>query len=266
MAAKKEVFYNMTLPLISVIMPAYNSEKYTTEAIESVIRQTYTNWELIVIDDGSSDGTVCCIEGQAAKDVRIRFYKNDKNIGVSETRNKAISLANGEWIAFLDSDDIWKPQKLEKQIKLSEMRCSEFVFTGVSFIDEAGQAFRWAMPVPTTVTYRKLLKQNVIACSSVMLKKELLLGRKMAGDAIHEDFALWLEILKNNTVAHGIDEPLIAYRVYGTSKSGNKIKSSKMTYKTYLNTGLGHIQALYYMFFYMINGLLKYSRLYRNGY
>ena len=248
-------------------MPAYNCEKYITEAITSVINQTYSNWELIVIDDCSQDNTVEEVKKLALIDTRIRLHQNERNIGVSKTRNKGITLAKGEWIAFLDSDDRWASDKLQKQLCfVNYHKGAEFIFTASRFMDENGQLFKWIMPVPETMTYRDLLKHNVISCSSVLISRQCLGSHRMIGDAIHEDFALWLEILKNNKVAHGIEEALIVYRVYGTSKSGNKIKSSKMTYKTYLNVGLGHIQALYYMFFYMINGIFKYSSLYRNGY
>lgn len=249
-------------PLVSVIMPAYNSERYITDAIESVVQQTYTNWELIVIDDGSSDDTVRRIEEQAAKDLRIRFYKNEKNIGVSETRNKAISLANGEWIAFLDSDDIWEPLKIEKQMRSASDNNYYFLFTGSAFIAENGERLSWIMPVPHKVSYKMLLKQNVISCSSVLIKKELIYEIGMHNDNTHEDFALWLKTLKKGIEAYGVNEPLLIYRLSNKSKSGNKLKSIAMSYRTYRSIGLSVFASVYYLFFLIINGIQKYLRLY----
>lgn len=243
-------------------MPAYNSENYITYSINSVISQTYKNWELIIVDDGSKDSTMTCIESLATGDNRIKVYKNTKNIGVSETRNKAISLAKGEWIAFLDSDDLWAAEKLDKQIAFSQRHHVDFVFTGARFINAEGRNFRWNMPVPQSVTYSQLLKQNVIMCSSVLVKKKLLIDKKMIGDRIHEDFALWLEILKNDTIAYGINEPLLTYRIYIESKSGNKIKSIIMSYRTYRCIGLSFITSIYYLCNLVKNGMKKYACIY----
>ena len=185
-------------PLVSIIMPAYNCEKYITEAIASVVNQTYPSWELIVIDDGSQDNTVNIVKGLVLKDKRINLYQNERNMGVSKTRNKGISVAKGQWIAFLDSDDCWAPEKLQRQLCISEEhKEAEFIFSASRFMDENGGLFKWIMPVPEVVTYRDLLKHNVISCSSVLISRQCLGNHRMISDAIHEDFALWLEILKN---------------------------------------------------------------------
>lgn len=258
----------MTIPKVSIIMPAYNSQKYIAEAAASVINQTYANWELIVIDDGSKDETLSVLRALQSQDSRIRLYQNQRNMGVAATRNRAISLARGEWIAFLDSDDRWAFEKLEKQLSLAEARKeAEFIFTGSRFMDEYGRFFKWIMTAPESVTYKKLLKQNVIPCSSVLISKRRLGEHRMQTDSasIHEDFALWLEILKEGGAAYGVDEPLLIYRISSKSKSGNKIKSAIMTYRTYLRSGIGRISVLYYMAFYLFNGFVKYRSLYKSG-
>lgn len=247
--------------LVSVIMPAYNCEKYIEEAINSVLFQTYSNLELIVIDDGSKDNTVKIIERLIKKDSRVKFYKNEKNLGVSATRNKGISLANGDWIAFLDSDDIWEKTKVKKQIKYASDINAEFVFTGVSYIDENGKAYKGTFEVPNKVTYKKLMRQNVITCSSVFIKKIFFNTIKMEKDEMHEDYAVWLRVLKTGTCAYGINEPLLIYRISPNSKSGNKIKTIKMTYKVFRFIGIKPLGSTYYMIRHIIGSVIKYRKI-----
>ena len=148
--------------LVSVIMPAYNCEKYVVEAINSVLAQTYKNWELLVLDDGSNDNTLQVIEEFSKNDSRIKALPNGKNMGVSATRNRGIELATGEWIAFLDSDDMWESKKLEKQLEVAKEKEAEFLFTGSSYINEQGEPFKGIFEVPAKVNYKKLRNQNVI--------------------------------------------------------------------------------------------------------
>jgi len=254
----------MANPLISIVMPAYNSEKYIRESLDSVRRQTYKNWELIVVDDGSNDKTGEIVKEAQKGDCRIKLYKNDKNIGVSMTRNRAVSLSSGGWIAFLDSDDCWKNDKLEKQMSCVKKNSAEFIYTGSSFMDADGGRYGWKMKVPASVSYVKLLRHNVISCSSVLIKKNILIRHKMIRDNIHEDYALWLNILKYDVAcAYAVQEPLLIYRICRKSKSGNKFKSIIMTYRTYIEAGLNNIQASYYICFNIVNNLKKYSHLIR---
>ncbi|GAA0746447.1 glycosyltransferase family 2 protein [Clostridium oceanicum] len=250
--------------LISIIMPAYNCEKYIEDAINSVILQTYNSWELIVIDDGSKDNTVNIIKELCNKDYRIRFYKNEKNLGVSETRNKGISLANGQWIAFLDSDDMWEVSKLEKQMIILNKMGAEFVFTGSSFINESGNYYNGIFEVPKKVNYKKLRIHNVISCSSVLLKKRFFKNIKMEKDDMHEDYAVWLRILRTGVEAYGINEPLLIYRISRNSKSGNKIKTIKMTYKVFRFIGINPIGSFYFMLRHVMGSIKKYQRIKTN--
>lgn len=244
--------------LVSVIMPAYNSGRFIGDSIISVLAQTYTNLELIVIDDGSKDNTVKIIEQLSKQDPRVHFVKNKINLGVSETRNKGISLASGDWIAFLDSDDIWEKTKIEKQMEYANETLAEFLFTGSSYINEDNTPYNGIFEVPSQVSYKKLLRQNVITCSSVLLKKRFFDNIKMEKDEMHEDYAVWLRVLRTGVIAHGINEPLLIYRISRNSKSGNKVKTLKMTYKVFRFVGLNPITSTYYMFRHVLGAIKKY--------
>lgn len=249
--------------MISIIMPAYNAEKYIEQSIQSVLAQTYTNWELLVIDDGSSDQTAAIVKAWQQKDSRICYISNKKNIGVAETRNRGISAAHGEWIAFLDSDDCWHSEKLQLQIDTAVKCHADFLFTGSSFMDEYSSPLNYYLPAPPTVNYKQLLKQNVISCSSILIRKSLVAQYPMKhAENMHEDFAVWLQILRDKKIsAYGINHPLLIYRISRTSKSGNKIKAGLMTYRVYRYIGLPVIPAFYYWCCYFYRSLKKYHNL-----
>lgn len=244
-------------------MPAFNADHYIEEAIQSVISQTINTWELIIIDDCSTDRTSEIARNYATIHSNIRYYNNPQNLGVAESRNRGISLSTGEWIAFLDSDDCWHPQKLESQLSYAKKHGVDFVFTGSSFINENSEPLNYYLSVPTTVCYRELLKQNIISCSSVLIQRELILQYPMKqASKMHEDFAVWLQILRDkNRCAYGIDKPLLIYRISSTSKSGNKIKAGIMTYQVYRYLDIHTIPALYYWICYTIRSLKKYRNL-----
>lgn len=248
--------------LVSIVMPAYNCEKYVVEAINSILAQTYRNWELLVLDDGFKDNTLRIIEEFSQKDSRIKALPNGKNIGVSATRNRGIELASGEWIAFLDSDDMWKPEKLEKQFEIVEKEAAEFLFTGSSYINEEGEAYKEIFEVPEKITYKKLRNQNVISCSSVLVKKKYFEHIKMEKDEMHEDYAVWLRILKTGVTAFGVNEPLLIYRISRNSKSGNKMKTVKMTYKVFRFVGINPFGSAYFMLRHVIASVGKYKRIF----
>lgn len=245
-------------PLISIVMPAYNSENYIGMAIDSVMAQTYKNWELIVIDDCSLDSTYRIAHERARLDDRIHIFKNLKNVGVASTRNKAVELAMGDWIAYLDSDDCWDRQKLEKQMDYCLENSVNFVFSASSFMNQNDVPLRGIFRVPKKISYQTLLKQNVIPCSSVLIQKNLLKKHRMEGESIHEDFAFWLRILQQEPYAYGMEEPLLIYRISQSSKSGNKLKSAAMTFRTYLFVGLTVPQSLYYLCHYTIKSIRKF--------
>ena len=246
---------------ISVIMPAYNCDQYIEEAINSVTNQTYQNWELLVVDDCSNDKTTQIIEKLSKVDSRIRFYSNKKNQGVSATRNKAISLANGSWLAFLDSDDIWDKTKLEKQINYANDRNAEFIFTGSSYTNEDGEFYPGGFEVPDEVIYEQLRNQNVISCSSVLIKRHFFDTIQMENDEMHEDYGVWLRVLRLGVTAYGINEPLLVYRISRNSKSGNKIKTIKMTYKVFRFIGINPIGSAYFTMRHIMGAFNKYRKI-----
>lgn len=247
--------------LVSIIMAAYNAERTIEQAINSVLSQTYPNFELLVIDDCSTDRTVQIVQQLAAKDNRIRLTSNKKNSGVSYTRKHGLEDAKGTWIAILDSDDAWTEDKLEKQILLQEKTGAEILFTGSAFMDADGNKIDWFLHAPSEVTYRQLLKQNVLSNSSALVRKNLYEEHYAIGDGMHEDFAIWLGILKEGKKAYGVDEPLLIYRIAKSSKSGNKMKAAKMNWNTYRYVGLNPLAAFYYECWYVVKGLLKYRNL-----
>ena len=246
------------LGLISIIMAAYNTEKTIEQAINSVLSQTYTNFELLVVNDCSTDRTAELVKSIAAKDSRVRLISNVKNSGVSYTRKHGLEEAKGSWIAILDSDDAWAPEKLEKQIDLQKKTNADLLFTGSAFMDSNGRPIDWYLHAPAEVTYRQLLKQNVLSNSSALVRKELYEVHYAIGDGMHEDFAIWLSILKEGKKAYGVDEPLLIYRIAKSSKSGNKVKAATMNWNTYRYIGLNMAEALYYECWYAVNGYLKY--------
>lgn len=250
--------------LISIIMAAYNTEKTIEQAINSVLSQTYTNFELLVVNDCSTDRTAEWVKSIAAKDSRVRLISNVKNNGVSYTRKHGLEEAKGDWIAILDSDDAWEPEKLEKQIVLQRRTNADLLFTGSAFMDSEGHPIDWCLHAPKEVTYRQLLKQNVLSNSSALVRKELYAKYYAIGDGMHEDFAIWLSILKEGKKAYGVDEPLLIYRIAKSSKSGNKVKAARMNWNTYRYVGLNLMEAIYYECWYIFNGIRKYRNLRNN--
>lgn len=246
---------------VSIITAAYNAEKTIETCINSVLAQSYPNWEMLIINDCSSDNTAQIVQDFIARDNRIRLIENEINSGVSFSRKVGLENARGEWIAVLDSDDAWASDKLEKQLSLASNTGAELVFTGSAFMDDDGNKLDWQLYAPAKLKYRQLLKQNLVSNSSVLVKKELYQKHYAVGDNMHEDFAIWLGITKEGKIAYGIDEPLLIYRLAKKSKSSNKVKAAKMNWKTYRYVGLNPISAAYYMCWYVIKSLLKYRHL-----
>lgn len=247
--------------LISIIMAAYNAERTIEQAVTSVLNQTYTNFELLIIDDCSKDNTLSIAENFGQKDSRVKIIKNDKNCGVSYTRKHGLEEAKGEWIAVLDSDDAWTSDKLEKQIRLQKETGGDLLYAGSAFMDNDGKPINWYLHAPQKIEYKQLLKQNLISNSSSLVRKELYEKYYVSDDSMHEDFAVWLGILKSGKCAYGVDEPLLIYRLSKKSKSGNKFKAAKMNWNTYRYVGLNIFSAFYYECWYIVKGLLKYRNL-----
>lgn len=255
--------YIAVQPLVSVIMPAYNMEKYIHQAIASVVAQTLTQWELIVIDDCSQDSTLTIAEQWAQKDERIRVLCNETNSGVARTRNWGIDLARGAYVAFMDSDDIWRPEKLQKQLARMEEQNAQMSYCSYAIIDAFGESIRADYLVPEQVTLQDQMKVNAIQLSSLLVRRDALENVRFTTSFYHEDYVLGLELLQNGCKAVGCTEVLSEWRYIENSRSFNKLKAARnrwRIYRKFLRLPLG--KSLYVFAHYAFAGLIKYSRRY----
>jgi len=250
--------------LISIITPMYNSGKFIESTIQSVQDQTCQNWELIIIDDTSTDGSVKIVESFAVKDERIKLIKLDSNKGPAAARNKGIQEASGRYIAFLDSDDLWHEEKLYKQLEFMKKNHYAFTYTGFEKINEEGEVIGSIFPYKKEVCYHDLLKSNHIGCLTAMIDLKIL-GYKMYMPDIkrRQDQGLWLEILKEIDKAYCLNKALGKYRIRKDSISINKIANIKFQWQLYRELEkLSIIQSFYYMLWYAFYGIRKYSNLF----
>ena len=246
-------------PLVSIITPLYNSEKYIGGTIESVLNQTYKNWEMLIVDDCSKDDGVKIVNEYVLKDKRIKLFRNEKNEGVSFARNKALDLAQGKYIAFLDSDDLWKKEKLEKQISFMEKNNIDLSYTGYEKINMDG-SLRGEIKVPEKLDYKELLKNCLIGfLTAIYLKEKFKIYKFKKTKA--EDYIFWLEILKQVDYAYGIQESLAYYRVSNNSRSSNKLDIVRFHWKIYREyEKLNFFKAVYYYFIYIKRGMERYKK------
>ncbi len=249
--------------LVSIIMPSYKSERFIRASIESVLNQTYPYWELIVIDDKSPDNSNKIVEDFMKKDKRIKLIKLEKNSGPAIARNTGIKEAKGRYISFLDSDDQWLPEKLEKQIKFMKENNLALTYSSYYMIDEDDKP-AGIYTVPEEVTYKELLKRNMIGCLTGIYDTEKL-GKVYMPDILkRQDHALWLKILKQIGKTKGIKEPLAIYRLRKNSVSSNKILSAKYQWKLYREVEkLNIIKSVYYFLWYTYYGVNKYKNIKR---
>ena len=247
--------------LVSIITPAYNSENTIEETIESVLAQTYKNWEMIVVDDCSQDGTLSIVRKFSEKESRIVLIELEVNSGVANARNIGIKRANGRYIAFLDSNDLWAPDKILKQIDfMNEVGCY-FSYTAYEIVDMDGRELGKVVTAPLQQNYRNLVKVNAIGCLTVMLDAEEIKDIEMP-PMKHEDFALWLTILSRGYVAHGLNENLAKYRKHNDSLSFNKVKTAGGVWKIYRkNQKLNFLKASYYLTLFIVKSIFKYHQL-----
>lgn len=244
--------------LISIITPSYNSEKFISKTIESVLSQTYTNWEMIIVDDCSPDNSNEIIEEYCKKDSRVKLIKLEKNSGPARARNTAIKEAKGRYIAFLDADDLWLPDKLEKQIKFMNENNLSFTYSAYKLIDEEDNDLGVFIP-REELTYEDILKTNDIGCLTAIYDTEKLGKVYMPNILKRQDYGLWLKILKEIKETKGIVEPLAIYRIRKNSVSSNKLKAAIYQWKIYREVEqLNLIKSLYYFTHYIWNGIKKY--------
>ena len=235
--------------MVSIVVPVYNAAGYIENAINMVCRQTYKDWELILVDDGSSDNSVEIIESViSSQKKRIRLIKKSVNAGAAAARNTGIDASSGRFIAFLDADDVWKEDKLEKQVAFMEKEGAAFCFHAYEFGDEKANPTGKIVHVPKTLNYRQALSRTIIFTSTVMFDTE-----KIDMEIIHmpqvpsEDTATWWRILKSGYEAHGLDENLAIYRRPGKSLSSNKLEAIYRIWFLYRNiAGLSVLESLFY--------------------
>lgn len=245
--------------LVSIIMPAYNAEKFISEGIESVLSQTYKNWELLIVNDCSKDNTAKVVTKYSQKDDRITLFNNEKNSGPAITRNNAINGAKGRFLAFLDSDDVWLPEKLEIQISIMLDKGFVFTYTDYHRISEDGIVSGRRINVPDNLSYFQLLRNTAITTSTVILDINAI-GKIKMKETYYDDFTCWLEIMKRGFTAYRINEDLLKYRVASSSVSRNKINSAIQVWKTYRAIeGLGLITSVWCFSGYAFNALKKYK-------
>ncbi len=223
----------MNEKLISIITPAYNCGDYIAETIDSVINQTYKNWELIIVDDCSTDHTKEIVKEYIKKDNRIKYHLLDTNSGAAIARTKAMELANGDYMAFLDSDDLWYKEKLEKQIAFMKDKNYSFTCTDYEQIDENGQTLNRIIKTKTRTDYNGVLLSLPVGNSTVMYNVKELGKFKVPDIRKRNDDALWLQILKNEKYIYGLPEVLANYRIRPNSISSDKFELVKYHWKLY---------------------------------
>lgn len=246
--------------LVSVIIPIYNGEKYIEQCIKSVLNQSYKSIEMIIIDDGSTDNSEDIIKKYTNKFYFIKYIKSNQNKGVWAARNIGIENARGRFISFLDVDDLYNKDKIKNQINFMLKNKYSFTYTSYNLIDENGKYLNKIIEAKEYEDYETLLKGNNIGCSTVMIDKLKIDTPIRFEKHKHEDFILWLKILKNNVKAYGLNEVLSSYRKTKDSISHNKIKAAMWTWNIYINIEkLPLNKALYCFYKYMINGFGKNS-------
>lgn len=216
---------------VSVITPIYNAEKYLRSTLESVFYQTYKNIEIVLVDDCSTDNSKSIIEELMDIHSEIIYYCQPKNMGAGAARNKALELATGQYVAFLDSDDLWLPKKTEKQIQLMKEKNSPFSYAAIEMMDEDSKTIKEKRNIRESCDYNYLLHNTIIATSSVIIDRSVLGDFRMPLRRGGQDYATWLKLLRNGTVACGINEALVRYRVSSNSLSSNKFKSIRQVWE-----------------------------------
>lgn len=243
--------------MVSIITPAYNAEKYIRFTIESVLIQTYQDWEMLIVDDLSTDKTVAIISEYVTKDNRIKLIEPNKKLYTTGARNIAIELAKGKYIALLDADDIWHKEKLTQQINYMKNGNYYFSYTNYEKIDANGNLISKVIKAPISVTYDKLLRGNPIGCLTVIYDAEKI-GKRYAPQNYIDDYLMWLSVMREGTIGYGLNESLAYYRVLKNSKSHRKTKQIVAVWYVYRkHLHFNVFKSAYYFLFYIIEGLRK---------
>lgn len=232
--------------LVSIITPSYNSASFIAETIESILAQTYTNWELLITDDCSTDNTSTIVSNYMQKDSRIKFFQLTNNSGAGVARNNSIKEANGRFLAFCDSDDCWYPHKLEKQLTFMVNNGYEFTCTSYDCYNEAGNKKIGSIKCKKKITYWTLLKDNSIGCLTSIYDTFHIGKIYMPIIRKRQDWGLWLSIIKKTKTVYGLQDTLAKYRIRENSISSNKIEMLKYNYSLYKDVeGFGSVSSFF---------------------
>lgn len=249
----------MEKALVSIVVPVYNSEKFILDTIDTVEKQSYKNWELIFVDDCSKDNSIKIIKERIKNNNKIKLIELKKNSGAATARNVGIDEAKGSYIAFLDSDDLWKKEKLENQLAFIKENGCAFSFTGYEFADEYGLGNGKVVKVPFKMNYKKALKNTTIFTSTVMFDLEKISKDQIKFENIKsEDTATWWKVLKSGYVAYGLNENLSYYRRTSGTLSSNKFEAIKRIWNLYRKQEKLNIFVSFYNFcFYAFNAVRR---------
>jgi len=251
--------------MISVITAVYNGRDSIAHTIESVLQQSFSQFEYIIVDDCSTDDTAAIVKEYAKKDDRIKYTKLSKNSGVAAARNYGISQSVFNFICFVDADDIWLDNKLRVQYNLHDEHGIKISCTGIDMINEDRKVVGFQSP-PTSILYSKLLKNNVVATSTVMINKSIIRNNKLFEESLEmaEDYCAWLRISKTTEFV-GLKKRLVIYKIAKNSLSGNKFKMAKFRWKVYRKyEKINFLKSIYYICAYAFHGLVKHKFLFFN--
>lgn len=247
--------------LISIIVPTYNSERYIGETLNSLLKQTYTNFEAVIVDDCSSDDTIDIIKETIGEDKRFKLIQNKVNSGAAVSRNRAIDNTSGDYIAFLDADDIWNCNKLRSQIEFMSNNGFLFSFTAYELIDAESRPLGTTVDLnnQSKVSYRDMLeKKATLGCSTVMLRRDVFRHLRMPNIRTGQDYATWLQALKDINYAHCLNQVLTQYRITPGSISRNKIKKAKRQWHIYREIeNIPLLQSCYYFCHYSFRAVFR---------
>ena len=245
--------------LISIITPVYNSSRFITEVINSVLSQTYKNWEMIIVDDQSIDDSVDIIKDVIKNDSRFKVIELKCNVGAAQCRNAALNEMSGRFVAFLDSDDIWYPSKLEKQISFMLRKDAAISFTSYELINECGEGKNQIINAVKELDQIGYLKNTIIGFSTSMIDTKIIGNEfRFLNIRTRQDTSLWITLLGKGFLAYGIPTVLTKYRIHSESISKNKYKAAKQVFNLYFNIHqLGFFKSMYYFIFYAFNACKK---------
>lgn len=247
--------------LISIIVPVYHVENYIAQTMDCVYEQTYEKWELLLIDDCGGDNCVKIMEDYIRQkgDSRIRLIHQPSNMGAAKARNRGLTEAKGRYIAYLDADDLWTPEKLERELAYLKDKEAAFVFTGYEFADQNGNGTGKVVRVPESLNYKEALKNTTIFTSTVMFDTEKISKEMLEMPVMKsEDTALWWRILRNGYVAWGLDENLVKYRRAGRSLSSNKLEAVRRIWTLYRRAeGMSILNSAYHFCFWAVRAVKR---------